>query len=818
MAERETQHPHESPRVRGLYLRLYDRVLVRPALVLGAVAVVSLASAVLVPRISLDMSFRPLFGQDRSALEATRRFEERFGQRSGAFVGAILAPDVWDRDFVEGLARASADVEAVEGVVEVISLARAALPVWSPEGVEPRWLIDPSMLESVSDAELGRVLEARGSPGVRRTLVSPDGRRTVLLARLGVPLQDLDRRARIIRSVQEVVRERLGGSAGQQWVGISVVEAAYARLVLSGLALSLFLTTAVLLGALYAVYRRAASVAAIMAGVSSSLPIAVAVMVARGQSITIVNSMVPTMILIIGVADAIHMFECFAEHVRAGLPRREAVREMFGDMALPCLLTSLTTIAGVLALETARIEALRDFGSNVAIGIATVYMANVLALPALLRLLPLDAVLAPRVGSSVAGPRGLAARFETWKRDTSALLVRKSGSVVTASGVVVVLCALGARLLDVDQRFNEDVAPEHPVRIAQATYERDFTGILGPDVVIHRRDGAPILEVGDRARLSNAIAAIEALPGVIQVTSVLDVVPPDIDVEEARRGLARMRGDERLQYRARDVVDADVTQTAIVVRTEDVGSRAALRLVDRIEEVTARALGDAYEAEVVGQWWLAQLGLSELLRDMLVGFTTSFVLVLPILGLALGSLELFAVAVVPNLLPPFFALGFMGWTGISVRVGTAMILAIALAIAVDDTIHVLVRIGRERDRSSDPRDHVRGAIEHTAGPVLLTTAVLVAGFLSMRANGLVAIQDMGLVAGATLTVACLADVYFLPALYLVASTARRPTWAVGRRYVERRIEGTASSPDVSRGQGSEPPGAEEETSGTWIRR
>ena len=55
-------------------------------------------------------------------------------------------------------------------------------------------------------------------------------------------------------------------------------------------------------------------------------------------------------------------------------------------------------------------------------------------------------------------------------------------------------------------------------------------------------------------------------------------------------------------------------------------------------------------------------------------------------------------------------------------VGTAMVLAIALAIAVDDTIHVLV-----------------------------------AGFLSMRTNGLVAIRNMGVVVAATLAVAFLVD-------------------------------------------------------------
>jgi hypothetical protein len=183
---------------------------------------------------------------------------------------------------------------------------------------------------------------------------------------------------------------------------------------------------------------------------------------------------------------------------------------------------------------------------------------------------------------------------------------------------------------------------------------------------------------------------------------------------------------------------------------------------------------------------------------MLVAFGTSCVVVLPLLALTLGSGRLFLVAVAPNLLPPLFALGFMGWMGISVRVGTAMILAIALAIAIDDTIHVLVRLERERRATPDPGEQVRRTLRHTGGPLLLTTVVLVAGFLGMRINGLLAIQEMGIVAAATLTVAFLADVYFLPASYLFVErwtgAAAPPgpgrfgsTCTARDEYVERRM-------------------------------
>lgn len=763
------------------YLRLYDRLYRRPRLALGLVACMAGGAVLVVPGIALDMSFRPLFGQDEGAIEATRAFEEVFGQRSGAHVGAIVTPRVWDAQLVTALVDATRAVERLDHVTEVVALTRTAIPEWASDAASSRWLIDTLALRAPPD--VGAVLAARAAPELRRTLVSEDGASTLLLARLGLPLEDLQTRARVIQRMRAEVEARLGATAELHWVGVSVVEEAYARLVLEGLAVSFLLTTLALLAALAVAYRRTAAVVVVMAGVSLALPLAAAAMVARGQAVTIVNSMVPTMILIIGVADAIHMFECFAGHVRRGRSRADAVRTMFGEMALPCLLTSLTTIVGVLALQTARIQALRDFGANVAIGMVAVYLANVVVLPALLLSLPAERTVAPRRPASPVS---------RWLTATSSLLVRHPRRVVGLSAVAIVLCASGIRLLDIEQRFNEDLAPDHSVRVAQAVFEEQFIGMLGPDVLIRRRDGATLLGPADRARLAAAVDSIRALPGVLHVGSVFDFLPADIEGPRAAEGLGRLRHDARLGARVRELVDAEGARTALAVRTVDIGSRTALELVGRIERVAALELGPEYEASVVGQWWLAQLGLSNILRDMLVGFATSFLLVLPLLAIALGRARLFLLGVVPNLLPPIFALGFMGWAGISVRVGTAMILAIALAIAVDDTIHVLVRLRDEAARTPDPADQVRRTLAHTGPPLLLTTVVLVAGFLSMRANGLVAIQDMGIVAAATLGVAFLADAYFLPACHLL--TARTAVSRAARTGVSGAARTGVSGP------------------------
>ena len=93
-----------------------------------------------------------------------------------------------------------------------------------------------------------------------------------------------------------------------------------------------------------------------------------------------------------------------------------------------------------------------------------------------------------------------------------------------------------------------------------------------------------------------------------------------------------------------------------------------------------------------------------------------------------------------------------------------MILTLALGIAVDDTIHVLVRTREELDRGEELGAAIRDAVRHS-GRVVAVTSVVIAGGLAL--NGLSAfppLQMLGLLGAVVLTLALLADVLLLPAL------------------------------------------------------
>lgn len=754
--------------IERLTLRLHDLLVRHPRGVLLWVGLAVAASLPLAAQLRLDMSFRPLFADGEVDAAATREFQAVFGQPSGAYVGVVVeGPEALGAPFVRELHALSTEVEALEHVTEVVSVARLAVPVWSGGEARGAWAVPAEAFEPGGGALLEARLRAlRADPALRRHLVSEDGRKTLLLARLELPLQELEGRSEVIRRFRERVSARLPG-ARLHFVGVSVVEEAYARAVLLSLARSLGLTLLALVGVLWLVFRRAAPVVVALAGVAAATPVTAALLGLRGQELTIVNSMVPTMILILGVADAIHMQQAFLPRLRAGVEPPRAVRGMMAEIALPCFLTALTTALGFAALSTARITAIRDFGVNVAVGVGVVYAMNLLLVPTLLGLFPRERLL----------PAGGRAWGEGWLHASSRWVRRRPGRVALLFLAASVAAAAAVPRLRVDQRFNEELSHGHPVRAGQALLERELGGFLGPEVSLRRADGASLLDAESLARVRAYRESVLALPGVQRVESVLDYLPRGVAGEEARRGVERLRGDPLLGHRVREVVDAGGRRAVLLVRTADLGTHRAVELGEELRLRAAEHLGTAYRAEVVGEWWLAQRGMDNILRDMLVSFATSCLLVLPLMALALRAPRLVVLSVLPNVLPMAFALAFMAWTGITLRIGTAMILAIALGIAVDDTTHVLVRLKAELARAPSPEAALRAALRATGRPVLYTTVVLVLGFLSMLSNDLRAIRDMGLVAAVTLGVAFLLDVYLVPALFLLLSRRRAPASA-----------------------------------------
>ena len=741
------------------YFKLHDQIVRNQRVILSALGVLWVGAVVLVSQMQFDMSFRPLFADEDAMYAPTERFEAVFGEASGAYIGVILeSEDILTQPYLRGLARVSDQVAQLQHVTAVISLTHFDFPIWTPTGSRTARLIPKSFLNSETP-ENSFLEKVRSHPKIKRVILSEDGKKTLLLARVNIPLKDLKGRRPVIRQFKKTVVAGIPLGTTMRFTGVSVVEEGYADIVLWSSIRSTVLTSTGLVLALFLFFGRLSSIAVALAGVSIASPITLALLHLIGQKITIINSMVPIMLLIIGVADAIHMEQSFMHYRNNGRSVSEAVRRMFGAMALPCLMTTVTTTIGFLSLRMANIGAIRDFGLNVGIGVVVVYLMNILLVPIVLLWLP-----SKQVGFTRWAGRGL----EYFLNGTSRLVTGHAGKITFAFATFIAICVWLLPKLSLDQKFNEEVAADHPIRLNQALLDQEFTGFLGPEISVRPKKTSNFWSSEAMDQMRKFQDALREHPDVLHIRTYLDYLPEGMPHSSAQKVLSTLRKDSPLKYQVQEVINQDGKWASVIVRTNDMGTKRAGKFKDWIEEISIRHLGTDFEVEVVGQWWLAQRGMMNILSDMLWSFITACILILPIMALLLRSIRLFLVSLLPNLLPMLAALAFMAAAGISIRIGTAMILAIALGIAIDDTIHLMIQLREHNTEGKDRKEIVLRTLAQTGKAILYTSVVLVIGFGSMLSNELIAIQDMGIVAAVTIIIALISDLYLAPALYLLS--------------------------------------------------
>ncbi|MGO4891278.1 efflux RND transporter permease subunit [Flavobacterium sp. W21_SRS_FM6] len=127
------------------------------------------------------------------------------------------------------------------------------------------------------------------------------------------------------------------------------------------------------------------------------------------------------------------------------------------------------------------------------------------------------------------------------------------------------------------------------------------------------------------------------------------------------------------------------------------------------------------------------------------------------------SFKIALIAIIPNILSTMLILGIMGWFSIPLDLMTITIVAIAMGIAVDDTIHFVHRFTKEL-RSRSANDAVEATYGSIGFALLYTSFIITLGFSLLSFSDFVPSVMFGLLTGLAMMVALLTDLTLLPAM------------------------------------------------------
>jgi predicted RND superfamily exporter protein len=748
----------------------------------GGAAVVALTIALGIPalRVRPDYSLEQLFPVGDAARAAYDRYKRAFPGEDARAVVLVSAPDLFTRGGLEGLAALERDLRALPHVTHVLGPMSVDELVAGPFGPSRARLIAPDL---PADELARRVARAEADPLLSWNVFTPGGRTVSILVDLDRAAAGSDAgRADFVRGAQALLARH--ARPGQELVltGLPPLRARIAALIATDVARLVPLAVGLVLVLLLVAFRSAAAAAGGLAAILLTLAWTYGVLGALGWPLGMLMGILPVVLVIVSVADTFHVLsEVFAE-LRAGAPPRRAIAAAMAQTAGPCLVTELVLAAGFLTLLAIQIEAAIQFAIVTAAGMLLAWLANALALP-----LVLVALLQRPPRTAPAAPAA-AARAVGW---TTRVALAHPGRVVAVAAAVLAAAAAAATRVEVRYHVFDDLRPGSTLAREIAASEAAHGGLVPVAIHVEAEDGAPAPALDPAAirTAERAAAFLRSFPEIRQANSLADVLRPlhralagdDPDgggLPEDRDGVAQelaTLGDRRLTA---ELVSADARSLAAVGRAFDAGSVRVEEIFHAVDAWVSREQAALDAAPGGPRLRLSATGQLRLFQDvnaMLVGglaasFLGAILVSLLIMSIALRSLRLGFVALVPNVAPVLLVLAFMGAAGIPLQPVTVMAFSITLVIADDDTIQILTRFRAHHAAAAmlPPREaHLaatRAALAEAGVPMVLSGVAVSAGFLLLLLSGFLGPARLGALIGVTLLAAVAADLFLTPVL------------------------------------------------------
>lgn len=641
--------------------------------------------------------------------------------------------------------------EGVEGVRRVDSLATVPVVRSAPDGTV---LLEPGIdqvdgFTPAARQELARLVRAdRIAP---RMLFTADERAfavNIVLEKGAESYYD---------GVLESIHDALDGE--EAWVsGVPVFRQQADSRTRSELAFFVP-ATAILVGALlFGVFGslRAVSIPLVASGMG--VWVMVGVMAASDVPITIATVLLPSILLALGCAYAMHVLV-----VAPGISDPEELVEKLGPVALPLALSGLTTAVGFLAISTVRIDAIRDVGAFGALGVLIVLVATLTAAPAALSLFPLPAR-APRLRGWLAtcGAEGVVSHVS---RAPIRLAVLWFGllslSVVGALSVKVET--------DVIRWFPED----DPIRASYNEIRQRLSGISPINIIVRGDQGESVTEPRVMEAIDRLSTDLERLPQVGRSVSIADPLrqmhggftdDTTHPLPDSRPMIAQYLLLLDSKDYSRNLITPDRSAANILLRVDDNGSEALLRVAEAARALWSSYGVEGFSARPTGIMYEFARAEDAIAWGQLIGLSLAFGAVGLILLLVFGSPVIALAALVPNAVPIAMAFGAMGWLRIPLDAGTVILGSLALGVAVDDTVHLTEAFVHARDEGAEHGAALRQALSRVLPPIVYTTAVVAVGFLVLGFSGFSLTRNLGLLTSVVMVLCLIADLSLLPLL------------------------------------------------------
>ncbi len=633
--------------------------------------------------------------------------------------------------------------------------------------------------------ESARLLEqAFNNPFVRNVLLSADGRAmavAIILKEVKDGADDMQLTARI----DKITRALEPHYQSVFNIGFAYVRNEIAQRIVQEQADLLPLALGALLIALFFLLRQLIDIVTPVITAGLSIFWTFGMMGLVGIPLNIVTSTVPILLIVVGSTEDIHLLSEFRHGQNEGLNNQAAIERMARKMGRTVLLTFVTTYTGFLSVGLSGIEVLWQFGFVASSGLLFNFLITASLIPAVLRLAgrwQLDGK------TQLYRSRGfhLAAAYWRW-------LHRYRWQALSGLAVCTIVAAAGIPSIKVNHSAIDSLGAESRVGANVERLNARFAGLESFVVVVDSGIQDTFLKV----RYLNELVRIEEFireTGLSRsTTSFADYIMllngAFQEFDTARMPLSDEVVDELMIFlnydRVKAYVTEDYSRARILVRHDIASTEQLERLIDDLQTFLTAEIDPGLRTRITGNSVLTLSATKAMIAGQLQSILLLLLFFVLIISFLFTDLRVGLLAAIPNVFPVVVLFGVMGFAEIPLNIGTAMAAAIAIGIAVDDTMHFMLRYNQELKSTKSQARAMHSTIHEEALPVLATSVALIAGFLVFSLSDFAPVAQFGILSALVIAAALLADFVITP---VVISALRLVTlWDLLSSHLQQQV-------------------------------
>ena len=492
-----------------------------------------------------------------------------------------------------------------------------------------------------------------------------------------------------------------------------------------------------------------------------------------GIKLTPISVIAPTIILTLAIADSIHILLTLFGLMREGADKITALRESIRMNALAITITSITTIVGFLSMNFSDAPPFHDLGNITAAGIAAAWVLSLAFLPAVITLLPLSVLeQRDRSGWSVRVMDGIAN-----------FVIGRYRSVLAISSVAAVLLTAMVPTINLDDQWVKYFDHRIPFRGDAEFAVEHLAGLYPVEFSVEAGEPGGISNPQYLKNLEAFTAWLRTRPEVRHVYSYSDII---------KRLNKNMHGDQEVWHKIPEDRKLAAQYLLLYEMSLPFGldlndrvniDKSASRVTATLDEVTTVQLRDflaesetwlrgntpqAMHAKPTGASVMFAYISERNIESMLRGNVVAVILIAVIMALALRSVGMGALSILPNAVPILMTFGLWALMVGQVGMASATVTATALGIVVDDSVHLLTKYLRgRREKGLDAENAIRYALRTVGPAILMTSVILTTGFAVLAASTFKINAEMGLLTAMAIGLALIFDFLFLPALLML---------------------------------------------------